>query len=390
MPITLTREDRRLLGVMGGLFAVTIVIALVFSPTEGTDAKQATTYSASSEGTKAAYLLLHESGYRTERWERSPAQLGPGTNSVLLILDPDTAPTSNERQAVRRFVDSGGTLVLSGPLGSLFVERRAPVLDAMDNAGWQDFPALTPSLVARQAPEIRMKANVSWDQDAPGIALYGDDHRNVVMQFPQGSGQVIWIASSTLLSNAGIEQSENMEFLLAVARNREQRVLWDEYFHGHRPSETAATVHPQLRWMFAQLMLLAALVLMTFSRRSGPVRAPASETRLSPLEFVQALGQLYARAQAANVAVDIYYGRFRFWLTRKLGASVSATPEEMARAVQDRWRLSDPEFLATLKACESARFYSDLPREEALELVKKLYRYASELKLFPSVTKEKS
>ena len=390
MPLALSREDRRLLGVILGLFMATVVIALVFSPAAGSNAKQATTYSASSEGTKAAYLLLSESGYRSERWERPPSELGSGADSVFFLLDPATAPTSDERQAIRHFVDSGGTLVLSGTLGSLFAKEQEPKPATLGISPWQSFPALTPSLFARQAPQVRLTTDMSWGPDAPGIALYGDDHQNVVMQFPEGTGQVIWIASSSLLSNAGIKQAENMEFLLAVVRNRDRRVLWDEYFHGHRPSEVTAEIHPQMRWLFAQLTLLAAAVLITFSRRSGPIRAPATETRLSPLEFVQALGQLYARAQAANVAVDIYYGRFRFWLIRRLGASAKASPEELARAVQDRWRLSDPEFLTTLKACESARFYSDLPRKEALDLVKKLYRYASELKLFPSVAEEKT
>ena len=390
MPLALSHEDRRLLGVILGLFVLTIVIALLFSPTAGSNVKQATTYSASSEGTKAAYLLLTESGYRSERWERPPSDLGPGADSVLFLLDPETAPTSDDREAVRQFVDSGGKLVLAGSAGSLFTKQQEPTPATLDIDPWQSFPALTPSLFARKAPEIRLKTEMTWGTDAPGIALYGDEHQNVVMQFPEGRGQIIWIASSTLLSNAGIKQAGNMEFLLAVVRNREQRVLWDEYFHGHRPVVATADSHPQMRWMFAQLTLLAVAVLITFSRRSGPIRAPASETRLSPLEFVQALGQLYARADAANVAVDIYYGRFRFWLIRRLGASANASPEELARAVRDRWRLSDAEFLATLTACESARFYHDLPRKEALALIRKLYRYASELKLFPSVAEEKT
>jgi Domain of unknown function (DUF4350) len=390
MPINLSYEDRRLLGVIGGLFGITLALAWMFSPSSGSDTKEATSYSAASEGTKAAYLLLRESGYSVERWERSPAELGSGANSVLFVLDPTTPPGSDERKALRQFVDSGGTLVFSGRLGSLFTTQFAPTETATDVPDWQSYPAVTPSLEARQAPQISLKPTRSWSGDAPGIALYGDDRQSVVMQYPQGAGQVIWLGSSTLLSNGGMKQAGNMEFLLAVVGNREQRVLWDEYFHGYRAHETTAAGHPQMRWLFGQLGVLAFVVLITFSRRSGPVRAPAVESRLSPLEFVQALGQLYARAQAANVAVDIYYGRFRFWLTRKLGMNASASPEELARAVQDRWRLADPEFLATLKACESARFYHDLPRKEAQSLVEKLYRYASQLKLFPSVTEEKT
>jgi hypothetical protein len=390
MPLNFSREDRRLLLVLGAIFLTTLLLALLFTPSKDIQAKVATTYSAASEGTKAAYLLLLESGYNCERWERSPSDL-KSENTTLLINDPSVAPSRDDQQAVTKFVSEGGTLILSGALGSLFLTESAPVAEPLGVSGWQTFNALTPSAAARQAPQIRMQAAAYWTHQATaGIALYGDSGRNVVMQYAIGTGQVVWVASSSVLSNAGLRESGNLEFLLAIVGDRQHRVLWDEYFHGHRTEKASGVSHPQMKWLFVQLAVLAAAVLGTYSRRSGPQRAPAAVSRLSPLEFVQALGELYSNAHAANVAVDIYYGRFRYWSAKRLGLPINASPEEVARAFEQRRGLSDPEFLVLLKTCESARFYSDLPRREALDLFQRLYHYANKLQLFPALGQEKN
>jgi hypothetical protein len=107
------------------------------------------------------------------------------------------------------------------------------------------------------------------------------------------------------------------------------------------------------------------------------------------LEFVQTLGGLYQHAHAASVAVDVYYQRFQYRLTRRLGMASHASPEEMAQAVQQRWNFHDEQFVAVLRACASARHQNKLPAKEALRLVRSLHAYAAELKLFPAAAKEK-
>jgi hypothetical protein len=112
--------------------------------------------------------------------------------------------------------------------------------------------------------------------------------------------------------------------------------------------------------------------------------------RLSPLEFVETLGGLYARARASAVAVDICYQRFLYWLAKRLGISNSASVEEFERAVRKRWNFRDEHFGHTLRDCASARYLPDLPPRRALQLVRSLDSYAVKLKLFPASAKESS
>jgi hypothetical protein len=380
MPLNLAREDRRLLIATAVLFLGASALAVLLSPGSDADAAFATTYSTVSEGAKAGYLLLQESGYHIRRWERQPAQLPDSPGVVLLLTDPTLMPTSEDVAALNQFVRRGGTLILAGSLAAVFTSFPAPA--PAEPEGWKTFAALAPSAQARSADSIKLNTAAHWTDVKSGIALYGDQDVTVVMQFPFGKGQVLWLASSSPLSNAGLREPGNLEFLLASVGSHETQVLWDEYFHGHRESAGTVVAHPQMKWLGAQLAFFAVAVLVTFSRRHGPLRAPVAESRLSPLEFVTALGDLYERAGAANVAVDIYYERFRYWLTRRLGLRASATPETISASVRDRFKLEDPEFLALLKACESARFYHDLSRKEALNMVRKLHGYARQFNLF--------
>ncbi len=387
MPLNISPEDRRLVVVAGIVFLASALLAVFLSPAES-DAEFATSYSVASEGAKAAYLLLRESGYRVERWSRSPAELKDPQNTLLIITDPIEFPAQDEKTALDRFMNDGGEIVLAGSLGALFASERAPA-ELPVSPGWQNFAAQAPSPQARNAPEIRISAPAAWGKPGPAIGLYGDSAQYVVMQYPHGKGSLLWLASSSMFSNLGLRDAGNMEFLLSTIGSKSRQVLWDEYFHGHRTTATPVA-HPQLTWLFAQLGFIAVAVLVTFSRRSGPRRSPRTESRLSPLEYVRALGQLYEHAHATNVAIDVAYERFRYTLIKRLGLRPTATNEDLAQAVAQRSAIDREELRALLDACESARFHENLNQKEALALSQRLHNYSALLKLFPEAVEEDS
>ncbi|MFB3915382.1 MAG: DUF4350 domain-containing protein [Terriglobales bacterium] len=390
MPLRLSPSDRKILLVAGGAFATLIVVALLFAGNDDSGEDTATTYSAASGGAKAAYLLLKESGYRVERWEESPRNLPAEKNAVLILADPIMFPSTEERTALHSFVTRGGRLIATGPLAAMMLPQNDSVPELLQEMNWRQFESLAPTGITRAAPQITLAPQAHWRRDSSATPLYGDDQKVVVVRYPYGKGEIFWWASATPLSNAGVTRPGNLEFFLAsVGAKENARVLWDEYFHGYRKSVAATVSLSPIKWMFAQLAALAVAVLITFSRRSGPVRDPVTETRLSPLEFVETLGNVYRRADAASVAVDVYYQRFRYWLTRRLGLAANTPVEELDRAVRERWRFQDERFVPTLHDCESARYHTGLTPSEALHLIQTLYSFAVELKLFPAATQEK-
>src|SRR5258708_29910127 len=80
---------------------------------------------------------------------------------------------------------------------------------------------------------------------------------------------------------------------------------------------------------------------MTFARRNGPVRRAYETPRLSPLEFVETLGNLYRRARFAGDGIEVPYTRFKLFVTRRLGLPGGLSAKELARAVHDRLGYKD-------------------------------------------------
>ena len=388
MPHSLSAGDRKILFIAGGAFLLLVVLGFLFAPVSNTDSNAATTYSTASGGAKAAYLLLQETGYHVERWQHSPTALKPDEHTVLIVADPALMPNEKQKAALEQFMSGGGRVITTGIFGARFLPEDSSEYNALPKNPWSEFKALAPSAITRAAPTIKLAPVARWSGSS-GIALYGDREQTVVVRYPRGRGDAIWLAAATPFTNAGIKESGNLEFLLAAIGDKQQtRVLFDEYVHGYGESDTPEKSHPLMIALVAQSAVLGLAALLTFSRRSGPIRPMPAESRLAPLEFVETLGGLYQQAHAASVAVDVYYQRFQYWIIRRLGIGKNATPEDLDRAVRERWHLKDDGFLSTLQAAASARYRPDLPQREALEIVQALYSYAVTLKLFPA-TKEK-
>ena len=384
----LSSGDRKVLLIAGVAFVVLVVLGLLLAPNDN-ETRVATTYSTASEGAKAAYLLLQDLGYHVDRWQKPVRELKPDSNSVLILADPPMVADDKAKATIRQFISDGGHVVTTGLVGASLLPEDHSEFNPLPHSPWTEFNGLTPSAITRAAPKITLNANARWTESS-GIPLYGNENDLVAIKMNYGKGDVIWLAAATPLTNAGIKQSNNLEFVLAVVGDREKvRVSFDEYIHGYGDHETTEKSHPIMTALLLQSVVLALAAIFTFSRRSGPLRPLAIEPRLAPLEFVETLGGLYLQAKAASVAVDVAYQRFQYWITRRLGLSPDSSPDDLARAVRERWKLSDDNFAQTLRDAASARYRPDLPQKEALAIVKSLYSYAAKLKLF-QFTKERN
>jgi hypothetical protein len=389
MPFRVNAGDRKTLMIAAAIFAVLVVAALLIGSPEGSEETSPTTYSVSSSGAKAAFLLLQETGYRIKRWEQSPAEIRMAPSHTLILAEPSWPADKEERAALQRFVREGGRLVAIGQSAGPMLPENACVATPFEELVWDKFPAIGPSSITRAAPQITLAPRARWGLPSSALVLYGKEKQAVVVRYPYGQGTVIWWASATPLTNAGLKEPGNLEFFLACLGDRTANsILWDEYFHGYGRSSKGSFEIKLLGGLLAQFAFLGAVILLSFSRRSGPVRPPAAEVSLSPLEFVETLGGLYEHARASAVAVDIHYQRFWYWLTMRLGMSPNTSIEAIEQAMLIRWNFCEKQFASVLRECASARYLPDLPPARALKLVRCLHSYAVQLKLFPASAKE--
>ena len=249
MPPTLDPGDRKLLLIAGAILLLLIVATIVFAPAPDEAEGQGvpTTYSTARGGAQAAYLLLRELGYQSERWEKSPTELPADAEGTILILaGPVNFPEKAERESLLRFVRSGGWIVYAGNFPFLFLGSgdATPKWDTNPGSLVQSYSALAPSPLTRDAPKITMSASSRWDlSEGNQLPLYGNTDGPIVVTWKLEKGRVLWWAAPTPVTNSGISRDGNLPFFLdciqAVRPGTspgETTVLWDEYFHGYRGS----------------------------------------------------------------------------------------------------------------------------------------------------------
>jgi Domain of unknown function (DUF4350) len=382
MPLNIDPGDRKLLLGAACVFVGLIAGTAWLGGSAGQNVDIPSSYSTASGGAKAAYLLLADAGYKQLRWEKPLNQLPQAAGNTLILAEPSEAPTREEREGLNAFISDGGRLIAMGMFAGTFLPENQSLPDILGGVAWKKASAVSPAAITRAAPEIVLAPEASWQSFSSAYPLYRDGDRVVAVKYPYGRGEVIWCAAATPLTNAGLQEPGNLEFLLASLGEKQNNILWDEYIHGYRQSLALSIAHSPVKWIVLQLALLGLAMVLTFSRRSGPIFQPAADVRLSPLEFVHSLGGLYQHAGSASVAVDICYQRFRYWLARRLGVASNIPVEELGLVVRERWAVADEHFIALLARSESARYDPYLSAAEALHLVQELNRFSIQFKLF--------
>jgi hypothetical protein len=389
MPSTLDPGDRKLLLIAGTILLLLITLTTVFapSPDEGEGEGIPTTYSTSKGGAQAAYVLLGELGYQTERWEKPPTELPSNAEGKILILaGPTDFPDKKEGDALLAFVRSGGWIIYAGNFPFLFLQNGAvspSSITRISGLSSQTYPAIAPSPFTQGASKITMDASNRWvASDGAQVPLFGEPEEPVAVTWRLEKGRILWWALPTPVTNSGISREGNLPFFLSCiqadrpgASPGETTVLWDEYFHGYRGSLWDYFAETPVPWAIFQLGLVAVFVLLAFSRRNGPLYAPAAVSRLSPLEFVDTLGDLYRRASASPAAVRVAYQRFRTLLTRRLALAPSSTTAQLDAAVRERLGWKQPGFMDTLQRAEKASREGEVPAADALKIVQALEHY---------------
>jgi hypothetical protein len=369
-----------------GTVIVTVLLAggsgLATAPGENDPAPYPSSYSPKPDGAMAAYMLLDKLGYNVRRWESVPADLASlDSHSVLILAEPSVMALPQERTDITAFVKRGGRVLFCGHSLSAFFPL--PDTSAVNYAPEDKYSPRVPSALSRDADSIRMPIKSVWKDPTERLnILYGSDKLPVVVASQIDKGEVIWWASAAPLTNAGLKDAQNLQLFLNVVSRPDGSplpVYWDEYFHGQQGGLWSYVAKTPVPWGIWQLLLASLIALFTYSRRSGPIVPPAIRARLSPLEFVDTMGELYRRAGATDVAIDVPYKRLRLQLARRLSAPITTTDAALAQSAARRFGLPEDELRETLESASLASKVTKFDRKKALALVQSLLRFGRQL-----------
>jgi len=378
----LTGDARILIGITLAVMAV-IIVGAFFAPARQDNDPTPSTDNSGAQGAKAAWLLLSQLGYRTERWDRPARDLSEvdAQHTTLILADAQPLVVLKEKAGIAEFLKHGGQILATGAASAAMLPESHV---GPPNHIYTDLCYTTPqglSSLAR-AGRIGMSIPVRWNSDDPSVRIdqaCGED--SVVVHYAVGKGEVTWWSSSVPLSNRGLKDDASLKLFLASIGSRERLILFDEYIHGARTdlwATAAGTPVVALGW---QLAAIAALLIFSFGRRNGPLRTLIRAPRTSPLEFAESMGDLYRRAGAVNVATGCAERRLFHFLEYEGGIpreTLRSSPEIIAEAVAQRFHYASPGFTADLKATQQAEFAKYSARS-GLELVKRVDGHIAKL-----------
>ena len=333
-------SDRKVVLWMIAAIMILIVAVSVLAPKADEDDSRPSTYNSGPNGAKAAYLTLQAIGRTSARWERPLAELNSADapHTTLVLAEPVYSPLDHDRiaAAVKDFMEHGGRVLTTGPTGALLlpngsVKPPTILLDALCHTKPADG-----SLAA--AGSVTMADEGTWaGKDRAEIAQRcGDDA--VVVRMEVGRGEAVWWSSASALTNDALRTDADLRLLLlSVGEGR--AVLWDESLQATAPGLWSNATGLPLWWLIGQVALVSVLLVLSFSRRNGPVRAPAMVPRSSPVEFARSMGDLYAKARATSAATDAARRRLVRAMTREAGVPRGAMEngtQAIVNALQER------------------------------------------------------
>jgi hypothetical protein len=158
--------------------------------------------------------------------------------------------------------------------------------------------------------------------------------------------------------------------------------LFDEFYHGEQASAADYLKGLPMRSLLVQALILAALLLFSYSRRRGPLRAPVRIPRTSPVEFAENMGAMYERAGATQPATEAARRRLFSFLHTVCGVpqeTLRGSSDEIATALHVRFGIDAEPVRELLERAAAARYEKLRPRE-ALLLVRNLDRQMDALR----------
>jgi hypothetical protein len=374
-------SDKKLLwGVVGVMLALIVVMAVV-RPAQNPDDPRPTTTNNGPQGAKAAFLVLQRLGRTTSQGNRSLAEFNDGmddaqasrTTLVLAAPEYDQTELPRLRMELERFLKRGGRVLATGPSGAALLPE-----------GETKAPGLVQPPLCHTTPEgagelarvgsVEMVEGAQWSDDAAKFEVEqrcGDEA--AVVRYAVGKGEAVWWASAGPLENDELKNDADLRLLLATVGEGKD-VVFDESLHGAVKSIWDAAKGLPLGWLMLQAALLFALLVVSFSRRRGPVRSPVRLPRSSPAEFATSMGDLYEKAAASSAATEAAKRRLLRVLTREAGVAqgtVEEGPEAIAEALRVRlggdWSLVSEHLQETKRAQHEA-----IAMRSALALVRAL------------------
>jgi hypothetical protein len=402
-------------------------------------------YNTGSTGTKAFFDLLAETGRKPLRWQEPIARLKLDPEvKTFVIIEPVIPFTQEEIAQLLEWVSKQKTLILiSRKAGIRAIEsilknkywavkiKHHPILPTGSKSNLEEAQIAKPtipSIYSNQVNSIQpsefastfeilnlesidslsdsesiddefdeerkpntkeitqliesLRNQTDQPQKRP-IIHFANDKKNLMLEFYFGSGKIIYLSDSYIVSNAGIQLADNSRLATNLVNQTGGIIAFDEYHHGYGSANKALLDYlfqTPIGYVLIQLAVMAFAILFTQSRRFGRPLPVLNPSRLSKLEYISAMAELQRTTKAYDLALENFYSNFRRRVARNLGVdSKQIKSYELACRIAERTGLKVSQVEPIILRCDDIIYGAPTKKKEVMRLISELRKIEQEL-----------
>ena len=220
---------------------------------------------------------------------------------------------------------------------------------------------------------------------APVLHLANND-KNLLVDFPFGSGQIVYLTDPYIVSNGGIGLVDNAQLAINIAASSSEGIVaFDEYHQGYGEGNNQIVAYfagTPVVAIFLQLLVIVGLIFFTQSRRFARPLPEVEPNRLAKLEYVSAMAELQRRTKAFDLAIENIYTEFRRRTSKLVGVDNFTTSYmDLARLIAERAKINVAEVENLMFKCEDIIRGEPTDKKEVLQITSRLREIEEKLGL---------
>ena len=331
-----------------------VILVLLFAGLVSFDVKNEieqktgfSSYNKNEDGSLALYLLSKEMGFDVRRFDR-PARLLPESATVVVFApDKSVFEDSLEFKYMFDWLRRGNSMV--------FISHS--IDEDEDIYSFDEF---------------------KYESKEP----FGNYGVNYI--YNVGDGKIIYLNEYEFYTNSGIKKLDpGVMFIDALNVSSFNMVLFNEYYHGLGSSSISLldVVNPVGRLIIIQLFICVLIYLFIKSRRFGKPAVVFKIIKRKENENLFALSNLYTKAKANNLAIEIYLKKVKEELAKFLGFSAKSWDDkQLITAAEANSVLKGKGLRDLLGECDNYISEENKDLKQLVNLYKRLEQFRKEIK----------
>lgn len=309
------RQVTRVMGYIAAVIFILGVSFLIYTTKKELGYPEYTSYSTDPNGVKVLFLLTEQMGYSADRFRDSSKKIPDGCTVIAVKPEISIFNQEAERKNLREWLQKGNTLILTDEISMLA------------SLNLQGFTAQSPKNL---------------------------DNKGGDKVYSVGRGFIYFLPNPSRYTNNGLKNPEGAILVMDILQKSVNRkVLFNEYYHGYASGGTTLwdLLGTTGRLVLIQLVLGLILLGFTAAVRFGKPEEVFRIVKREENENLFALSNLYTKAGAYALVLEIFLKRFKKELSLFLGMGLNAEIAEISACASGSLVLKDKDVGGLLEMC---------------------------------------